>query len=59
MGWLLNDGERFMKSRIVPVRLPSYDGFYEEKELEKVQQYVYYINRDALFEDLFRKLTRE
>jgi len=59
VGWLLNDGERFMKSRIVPVRLPSYDGFYEEKELEKVQQYVYYINRDALFEDLFRKLTRE
>lgn len=57
VAWLLNDKQRFMKSRIVPVRLPSYDGYYEEKELSKNQQYVYYIDRDALFEDLFKKLT--
>ena len=55
--WLMNENDRFMMSRVIPVRLPGYDGCYEENTTNKLFRYVYYIKRDALFEDLFKKLT--
>lgn len=57
VGWLLNDNTRFMLSRVENVRLPSYDGQYEEPLQDRPMAYVYYVIRDDLFEDLFRKLS--
>ncbi len=56
--WLLNENDRFMMSRVIPVRLPGYDGCYEKATTDKLFRYVYFIKRDALFADLFEKLTQ-
>jgi hypothetical protein len=55
VAWLLNDDERFMNTRIEPVRLPSYEGVYEPA-LDIPMNYVYHIKRDALMTDLVEKL---
>lgn len=57
VAWLLNDENRFMYSRLEPVRLPAYDGFYTINHDAPLMRYVYYINRDALLRDLIQKLT--
>lgn len=57
VAWLLNDGERFMQSRIVPTPIPTYEGFYSFDQNGLPMQYVYYIKRDALMADLIKKLT--
>ena len=57
VGWLLNDGDRFMNSRIVPTPVPSYDNLYSANYNGMPMQYVYNINRDALMTDLFKKIT--
>ena len=57
VAWLLNDGDRFMLSRTVNTKLPTYDGFYSEEEYGKPMEYVYSIKRDALMQDLVNKLT--
>ncbi len=59
VAWLLNDEERFMLSRIIPTPLPAYDHHYTEMENALPMRYVYHIKRDALMNDLFRKLTEE
>lgn len=56
VAWLLNDGDRFMASRVIPTRLPTYDGVYAAETLDCPMRYVYHINRDALMQDLIRKL---
>lgn len=57
IGWLLNDGSKFMQVRECPVRLPEYDGTYGRQQ-EKRIRYVYAIKRDALMTDLVEKLTK-
>lgn len=57
VAWLLNENNRFMLTRNINVRLPGYDGLYEEKEQSKIMNYVYYVNRDDLFDDLINKLS--
>lgn len=57
VAWLLNDNNQFMESRIIPTRLPAYDGIYEETALAHPMVYVYYINRDRLMTDLIQKIT--
>lgn len=57
VAWLLNQEERFMLSRIQPVALPAYDHHYSLYPNSHFMRYVYHINRDALFTDLFSKLT--
>lgn len=59
VAWLLNRDDRFMLSRIQPVSLPSYSGQYELMPNGHMIRYVYKINRDALFTDLFIKLVGE
>ncbi len=57
IGWLLNDNNRFMLSRIVPRRLPDYNNQYlPEDKTAAPMCYVYHINRDSLFNDLIEKL---
>ncbi len=46
----------FIRSRVIDMRLPEYDGVYSKTPIDKQFCYVYYINRNALFEDIFKKL---
>lgn len=57
VAWLLNDDGKFMFSRIVPARIPDYNGQYTEAEEKHSMRYVYHINRDALMCDLISRLT--
>lgn len=56
VAWLLNDGEKFMHSRVLLTVLPGYDDIYEDTPLAHEMCCVYGINRDALMRDLFDKL---
>lgn len=55
VGWLLGGG--FMEDRLVPVPIPQYDHHYSFDPCGHFIRYVYHVNRDALFEDLFGKLA--
>lgn len=54
--WLLNDDEKFMRSKQTPVIMPEYDGSYSYDENRNLMSYVYWLRRDAIFDDLFSKL---
>ena len=56
IGWLLNDNDRFMQSRLEYSPIPEDSGYYSRPTRHFIS-YVYYINRDALFADLFKKLS--
>lgn len=56
VAWLLNEESRFMKDRLIPSPIPEYDKQYACDEGRHFIRYVYEINRDVLFEDLFRVL---
>lgn len=56
VAWLLNDGDRFMLSRVLPMQLPGYDGQYHDTPEAVPMRYVYRIHRDDLMEDLLSKL---
>lgn len=58
VAWLLNDSDRFMESRIIPTPVPTYDNFYATNHKSNPMRYVYYIKRDDLMMDLFKKLTQ-
>ena len=58
VAYLLRDDEKFMKSRKVRVRLPDYNGFYED-ETDKIITCVYHIERDELFEDMTKRITEK
>ena len=58
MAWLLNDKDCFMKSRIQPISLPTYDHYYTSMPNAHPMCYVYHVNRDALMTDLIQKLTQ-
>ena len=57
VAWLLNDSEKFMKSRLVPTPIPTYDNFYAVNHDGLLMRYVYKIERDSLMTDLFSKIT--
>lgn len=56
VGWLLDDD--FMLDKLVPMPIFQYDHHYSFDCRRPFMRYVYHINRDALFEDLFKKLVR-
>ena len=58
VGWLLGGEGRLMLSRLEPTPIPQYDHHYSRDPRRPLCRYVYHINRDALMEDLFQKLTR-
>jgi len=55
VAWLLDDN--FMLERFEPSPIPEYDGYYAFSKLRHPIRYVFHINRDALFEDLFKTLA--
>jgi len=57
VAWLLNDHDRFMKCRKIPAPVPEYADYYSFPKDSHEISYVYRIRRDALFEDLFRKIA--
>lgn len=58
VAWLLNDKKQFMNDRLEHCPIPEYDNYYAYDHSRPMIQYVYNINRDALFADLFDKLSR-
>jgi len=58
IAFLVNDGEQFMKVVTKNVKLPNYDAKTYGEELDKKIAYVCEIKRDALYNDLFTKLTK-
>lgn len=56
VGWLLE--EHFMKERFEPSPIPEYDDKWGFDRTRHMIKYVYSINRDALFTDLFEKLAK-
>jgi len=57
VAWLLNEGGRFMQSKLVSAPIPEYDLTYSFDETRHPIRYVYWIDRDALYEDLFAALV--
>lgn len=55
VGWLLN--EEFMLDEIIQSPIPEYDHHWGQDKRRHPIRYVYHINRDQLFEDLFDKLS--
>ena len=58
IGWLLNEKDCFMRSRLIPSPIPEYDNHYAFDPRRHFIRYVYSIQRDRLMQDLFEKLTR-
>lgn len=58
VGWILNDGGRFMNTTIRPCAMPGYDKKSDILPDSKLIGYVNQIWRDALLEDLINKLTK-
>ena len=56
IAWLLNEDGRFMQERLMPSPVPEYDLHYAIDANRHFIRYVYHINREALFADLFRVL---
>lgn len=56
VAWLLD--ERFMFERLEPSPIPEYDDKWAFDKSRHFIKYVYGINRDPLFEDLFTKLAK-
>lgn len=59
VAWFFDEGGNFMKSRMIPTPIPGYDNHYESGTHPHLMSYVYRIDRDAIFEHLFRKLRNE
>jgi inosine-uridine nucleoside N-ribohydrolase len=55
VGWLLDGG--FMLDRLEHSPIPQYDHHYSFDHTRHLYRYVYHINRDKLFEELFKKLA--
>lgn len=58
VAWLLNEDNRFMRDKLIASPIPEYDNHYAFNENRHFIRYVYHINRDALFEDLFNRLGK-
>lgn len=57
VAWLMNKHWDYMREMVIPAPLPQYDGHYSFEEYRPQIKYVCRINRDRLFEELFRVLS--
>lgn len=55
VAWLMKGD--FLRDRLVPCPIPQYDHHYSFDQNSHFMRYVYSVNRDALFEDLFGRLS--
>ena len=56
VAWLLNEHGMFMQDMLLPSPIPQYDHHYSQDQRRHLMRYVFHIDRDAIFEDLFRRL---
>lgn len=59
IAWLLNDSGRLLRDRPERSPIPQYDSHYSFDPRRPEICYVWKVNRDAIFQDLFRRLTGE
>jgi hypothetical protein len=58
VAWLLGGEGRLMKDKLTPCPVPEYDRTYTPgAEDARLIRYVYWVDRDAVFEDLFDTLS--
>lgn len=53
IGWLMNENGSLMQDILMPTPVPQYDHRYAFDDARPLCRYVYHINRDALFQNLF------
>ena len=58
VAWLLNDGDRFMFSEIIPALIPQYDHHYSHDIRRHPMRRVTFIHRDSLLQALVETLTK-
>lgn len=58
IAWLVDEDSRMTSSRLEPTPIPEYDNHYGRDPRRPLCRYVYDVNRDRIFEDLFARLTR-
>ncbi len=56
VAWVL-DGNKFMKSYLIPSPTPQYDNHYSFDPNRHLIRYVYHIRRDPLYYELFTKIA--
>lgn len=57
IAWLADRQGKWLKDRMLPRPVPGYDDRYQFPEHRLPLCYVYHINRDLVFEDLFLRLS--
>jgi len=57
VAWLVNDNDRFLHSDLRSSIAPEYDRHYATDTHRHFMRYVYWVDRDRLFEDLFTRLA--
>ena len=57
VAWL--KGEKMMRGRLEYRPLPAYDGYYSIRRQGLPYQYIYCVNRDEIFSDLFGTISAE
>jgi inosine-uridine nucleoside N-ribohydrolase len=58
IAWLLDTNRTLMDSQIKNIRIPNYDYQYNPPLADRFFCYVGWVNRDAIFEDLIKKITQ-
>ena len=56
VAWLLD--ESFMEGKLVHAPIPEYDHHYAQDETRHFMNYIYHVDRDKIFTDLFAKLAK-
>lgn len=57
VAWLLNEKGNLLLEQLIATPIPEYDHHYAFDARRPLCKYVYHINRDALMDDLVRKIT--
>ncbi len=58
VAWLLDPQGQWVKDYLTATPVPEYDHHYAQDPRRPLMRYVYSIQRDQVFEDLFARLTR-
>lgn len=58
VAWLLDEDEKFVQDKLIPSPIPAYDGHWASDPTRHMIKYVYAVNRDPLWEDVFGRLTK-
>jgi len=58
IAWLLNEDQSLMRDRPEHRPMPLPDGHYELNDATPYYSYIWHVNRDAIFQDVFTRLTK-